>query len=190
MKKFALTVALFLLAAPLGAQEEHAQRDPLSVEFGLMFWTLVVFGLLLAILWKFAWPQILGAVEAREQALAAQIAEAARNREESAKLLAEHQKLVADARADAHRVMTEARGAADKERAYLLEQAKQEQDAMLQRARRELQAERDRAIVELRREAVDLSLAAASKVVGERLGSETDRRIVIDYLKTLEGQSN
>lgn len=190
MKTFALTVALFLLASPLAGQEEHAQRDPLSVEFGLMFWTLVVFGLLLAILWKFAWPQILGAVEAREQALAAQIAEAARNREESAKLLAEHQKLVADARADAHRVMTEARGAADKERAYLLEQAKQEQDAMLERARRELQAERDRAIVELRREAVDLSLAAASKVVGERLGSETDRRIVIDYLKTLEGQSN
>lgn len=190
MKKLTLAFALFLLAAPLAAQEEHAARDPLSIEFGLMFWTLVVFGLLLAILWKFAWPQILGAVEAREAALEAQIAEAARNREESAKLLAEHQKLVADARAQAHQVMTEARTAADKERAYLLEQAKHEQDAMLERARRELQAERDRAIVDLRREAVDLSLAAASKVVGARLGDEADRRIVLDYLKTLDGQQN
>lgn len=191
MKRLTHLLPLLLLAAPLAAQEEHAApRDPLSVEYGLMFWTLVVFALLLAILWKFAWPQILGAVEAREAALEAQIAEAARNREESAKLLEEHKRLVADARAQAHQVMTEARTAADKERAYLLEQAKQEQDAMLERARRELQAERDRAIVELRREAVDLSLAAASKVVGERLGSDTDRRLVLDYLKTLEGQRN
>ena len=188
MKKFALTVALMLAATPLVAQEEHVAPGPLTVEFGLMFWTLVVFALLLAVLYKFAWPQILGAVEAREAALEAQIAEAARNREESARLLAEHQKLVADARSQAHQVMTEARTAADKERAYLLEQAKAEQGEMLERARRELQAERDRAIVDLRREAVDLSLAAASKVVGERLGGESDRRIVLEYLKTLEGQ--
>ncbi len=185
-----LVAALLLLAGPLAAQEEHAPRDPLSVEFGLMFWTLVVFALLVAILWKFAWPQILGAVEAREQALEAQIADAARSREEAARLLEEHRKLVADARAQAHQTLQDARAAADKERAYLLEQAKAEQDAMLDRARRELQAERDRAIVELRREAVDLSLAAASKVVGERLSADADRRIVLDYLKTLEGQQN
>jgi F-type H+-transporting ATPase subunit b len=190
MMKLALPLALTLLAGPLAAQEEHAPRDPLSVEYGLMFWTIVVFLLLVAILWKFAWPQILGAVEAREQALEAQIAEAARSREEAAKLLEEHRRLVADARTQAHQTLQEARAAAEKERAFLLEQAKQEQDAMLERARRELQAERDRAVADLRREAVDLSLAAASKVVGERLSTDADRRLVLDYLRTLEGQRN
>ena len=46
--------------------------------------------------------------------------------------------------------------------------------------------ERDRAVEELRREAVDLSLAAASKLLGQRLDSETDRKIVQEYLASLD----
>jgi F-type H+-transporting ATPase subunit b len=166
-------------------QEEHAS-GPLTVEGGLMFWTVVVFLLLLAILKKFAWPAILGAVEAREKALEEQLAEAERNRAESAALLAEHKKLLGDARTQASAVLAEARTAADKERTVALEKTKQEQIELLARARREITAERDRAIADLRREAVDLSLAAASKLIGERLGSETDRKLVTDYLATLD----
>ena len=62
---------------------------------------------------------------------------------------------------------------------------KAEQDELLARARREIAAERDRAISELRSEAVDLSLAAASKLVGERLDSEADRKLVTSYLGSL-----
>ena len=151
-----------------------------------MFWTVVVFLLLLAILKKFAWPAVLGAVEAREKALEEQLAEAERNRAEAAKLLAEHKKLVGDARAQASAILAEARTAADKERAVALEKTKEEQAELLERARREIGAERDRAITDLRRETVDISLAAASKLIGERLGSETDRKLVTDYLATLE----
>ena len=67
-----------------------------------------------------------------------------------------------------------------------MEKTKQEQEELLARARREIAAERDRAIAELRREAVDLSLAAASKLIGKRLDSETDRKLVLDYLATLD----
>jgi F-type H+-transporting ATPase subunit b len=69
-----------------------------------------------------------------------------------------------------------------------LEKTRQEQEELLARARRDIQGERDRAIVELRREAVDLSLAAASKLIGERLDSPTDRKLVLDYLASLESQ--
>jgi F-type H+-transporting ATPase subunit b len=80
----------------------------------------------------------------------------------------------------------EARQLAEKERAVAMEKTKQEQEETLARARREIAAERDRAIAELRREAVDLSLAAASKLVEKRLDSETDRKLVLDYLATLD----
>ena len=56
-------------------------------------------------------------MEAREQALERQLAEAARDREQAAALLAEHQKLIADAQSKAHGMIVEARGIADKERA-------------------------------------------------------------------------
>jgi len=62
-----------LNAVTLAVQEEHAS-GPLTVEGGLMLWTVLVFVLLLLILKKFAWPAILGAVEAREQALERQLA--------------------------------------------------------------------------------------------------------------------
>jgi F-type H+-transporting ATPase subunit b len=163
-------------------QEQHAARGPLTVEFGLMFWTIIVFIALLLILRKFAWPALLGAVEARERALEEQLAEAERNRAEAAALLAEHQKLVAEGRASAHALLAEARTAAEKERALAMEKTRQEQEELLERARRDIAAERDRAVNELRREAVDLSLAAASKLIGQRLDSDSDRRLVQEYL--------
>src|ERR687898_1248827 len=167
-------------------QQEHAARGPLDVEPGLMIWTVLVFIILLAILRKFAWPALLGAVEARERALEEQLAEAERNRAEAARLLAEHEKLIAEGRASAHALLAEARAAAEKERALAMEKTRQEQEELLERARRDIAAERDRAVADLRREAVDLSLAAASKLMGERLGSESDRKLVTDYLGTLE----
>jgi len=180
-------LTLLLGVAPAMAQEEHG-GGPLSPEPGLMIWTVFIFLLLMVVLKKFAWPAILGAVEAREQALEAQIAEAERNRAESAALLVEHKKLVAEAKAQAHGVIVEARAVAEKERAVALERTKQEQEELLARARREIQAERDRAVADLRSEAVDLSLAAASKLIGTRLDSAADRKLVLDYLATLDGQ--
>jgi F-type H+-transporting ATPase subunit b len=175
-----------LSLAPILAQQDHAARGPLTVEFGLMFWTLVVFVALLAILKKFAWPALIGAVEAREKALEEQLAEAERNRAEAAKLLAQHEKLIAEGRAQAHTLLVEARSIAEKERALAMEKTRQEQEELLERARRDIAAERDRAVTELRREAVDLSLAAASKLIQTRLDSDTDRKLVQEYLAGLD----
>jgi F-type H+-transporting ATPase subunit b len=166
-------------------QEPHSAPGPLTVEWGLMFWTIVVFLLLLAVLWRYAYPALLGAVEARERALQEQLDEAERNRAESVALLAEHKKLLADARTQAHGLLVEARTSAEKERALAMEKTTQEQQQLLERARREIGSERDRAIAELRAEAVELSLAAASKLIGERLDSDTDRKLVQQYLAGL-----
>ncbi len=168
------------------AAETGGPVSPFEVNFGLFFWTWVVFGLLFLLLKKFAWPAILRTTEERERAIAAQLAESERNRAESARLLEEHKKLLAEARTSAHQLLVDARTAAERERAHALEKTKQEQEELLDRARREIAAERDRAVAELRREAVDLSLAAAGKLIGERLDSTTDRKLIESYLATLE----
>ncbi len=74
-----------------------------------------------------------------------------------------------------------------KERELLLAKARTEQQELLERARAEIVAERERAVRELRREAVELSLAAASKLIQARLDSEEDRRLVEQYLTTMTG---
>ena len=168
------------------AAETGGPASPFEVNFGLFFWTWVVFALLFVLLKKFAWPAILRTTEERERAIAAQLAEAERNRAESAKLLEEQKKLLAEARTSAHQLLADARGAAERERSVALEKTKQEQEELLERARREIVNERDRAVEELRREAVDISLAAAGKLIGERFSSDADRRLIESYLATLE----
>ena len=107
-------------------------------------------------------------------------------RAEARQLVEQNQKALAEARGQAQSLLNEARTQSEQERALALQKTKTEQDELLARARREIATERDRAIADLRKEAVELSLAAASKLVGERLDSEADRKLVTSYLASLE----
>ncbi len=99
----------------------------------------------------------------------------------------EHGRLLANAKNESQLLINEAKTVAQREREQLLAKAREEQERVLERAKREIDAERERAILELRREAVDLSLAAASKLVQQRLDTDADRRIVQEYLHSLGG---
>jgi len=177
-----------LLALIQEAEAHAGPASPFEVNFGLFFWTWVVFFGLMYLLKKFAWPPLLKATVEREQRIQALLEEAEQRNKEAAALLAEHEKLLADTKAKAHSIVAEARAVAEKERALAMEKTRQEQEELLERARRDIIAERGRAVVELRREAVDLSLAAASKLISERLTSETDRKIVEQYLASVDAK--
>ena len=183
----ALGILLLLQEAAEGAHAaEPGFASPFEVNFGLIFWTWIIFLILLWVLWKFAWPGILKATEEREQKIRAQLAEAERLNAEAKAAIAQGQKLQLDARTQAQALLAEARAAVEKEKNSLVDKVRQEQEALLERTRREIAAERDKALLELRREAVDLSLGAAAKLIGARLDAETDRKIVLDYLAKVE----
>ncbi len=182
-----LSVLSFAAAAPavLAAQEQASRPNPLEVNTGLMFWTLVIFGLLMIVLGKFAFPKLLGAVEARERALQEAIDAANRDRDEAAKLLEEQQKKLEAMRGEAQRYIAEGRQAGENVRTGLIEQAHKEQQDILERARREIGAERDKAIEELRRQAVDLAVKGASKILERNLDDATNRELVEQFLATV-----
>ena len=173
-------VPMMLIAAQGGP------ADPFEVNFGLFFWTWLVFITLFLLLKKYAWPAIVKATEAREQAIEHQLQEAETLNADAKANLAEQQKLLGEARSRAQALVAEAKNVADRERAAAVEKTKQEQAAMLDRAKRDIVAEREKALRALRAEAVDLSLAVASKLVEQRLDSEEDRRLVEGYLASLE----
>ena len=160
----------------------------MSIQINLMFWTLVIFLVLFWILRKYAFPAILSSVEAREKALEEAIDSAKRDREEAARLLAEHRTQIEGARDDAQKLIAEARAVAEKMRGDLLEKTRQDQQEMIERARREIQVERDKAIAQLRREAVELAIAGASKVIEQNLDSADNRKLVETFLSSLETQ--
>jgi F-type H+-transporting ATPase subunit b len=171
------------------AAHEASGGGPFSINPGLIIWTLVVFGLLLALLWRFAWPSILKSVEERERRIQRQLEDAERANAEAQRLLEEHRKTIAAARGEAQDMIAKAKAVAEKERAALLAKAREEYEAVLVRARKDIDAEKEKALVELRREAVDLAIAAASKVIEANLDTDANRRLVADYLASLEKES-
>lgn len=186
MRTLSLSFALLLgNAAAAFAQEGEAPAGLMDIKFNLMFWTLVIFVILYVLLSKFAFGPITAAVEAREKALEEAIEGAKRDREAAAALLREHQAAIDAARGEAQKLIGEGRSVAEKVRADMIEETRKEQQDMLERARREIETEKSRAIAELRREAVDLALAGATKVIEQNLQSDSNRRLVESYLSQI-----
>jgi F-type H+-transporting ATPase subunit b len=186
MRSFRLSLVLLALAAPLQAQEHGSESFSLmSINTGLMAWTLVIFAILFFILRRYAFPAIIGAVQAREQALEDAIAAAKRDREEAATLLAEHRKALDASRGEGQKLIADARAAAERVRAEMIEAAQKEQASMIARARAEIENEKARAIADLRREAVDLAIAGASKVIDRNLDQAANRQLVESFLASV-----
>jgi F-type H+-transporting ATPase subunit b len=182
---FALTFASAHSAAAQDAAEHAADTNLLSLHGGLMFWTLVIFIILLFVLSKFAFKPITAAVVAREAALQKAIDDAKRDRDEAARVLAEHRAALDAARGDAQRLIVEGREAGERVRAEITAQARAEQQEMMERVRREIASEKERAIAELRREAVDLAIRGAGKVIEKNLDDAANRRLVEEFLATV-----
>ena len=183
--------ALALLAAapaPLLAAQESGGGGLFSVEPGLAVWTIVVFLLVLGILKKFAWGPILGALDAREQGIRNSIDEARNMRAESEKLLEEHRKQLEEARREAQEIVAEGRSNAERLGREIQDKARQEGERIVERARAEIERERDAALAQIREESVELALAAASRLLRERLDEERDRTLVKGFLSELEAQ--
>lgn len=176
---------LLLLIQDAGHAAEGGLPAPFSPTPGLFIWTFVVFIALLVLLAKTVYPLILKATIEREQQITSQIAEAARLRDEAKAGLEEQRQLLAGARGEAQAILADARQAAERDRAAALEKTRAEQEEILARARRDLAAERDRLAAELRRETVDLAIAAAGRVVEQRLDAAADRQLVEQYLAEL-----
>lgn len=181
----ALTLVAVTAMPAFASEAEAPKGGLLSPAGGLMFWTLVVFGVLFFVLSKFAFKPILAAVEEREQSLRDAMEQAKADRELAATLLAEQKAALEAARNDAQKIIVDGRATAEKMRADLLEHTRVQQADMLERAKRDIDAEKHNAIAELRREAVDLAIAGAGKVIEKNLDDASNRALVDKYLSAI-----
>jgi F-type H+-transporting ATPase subunit b len=151
----------------------------------LIFWEVVSFAVLLFVLYKFAFPGILSALEAREKKIKDSLDQAERHRAEAESRLKEYEAKLSAASKDAEGILTSA-----KERAQrLLEENEQRLTAEAERikgdATREIDQERRKAIQEIRTQTTDLALMVAEKVVQRSLTDADHRKLADDALAAL-----
>lgn len=188
-----LPAVLLLAPVALSAQEHGADEGGgglFSINLGLSIWTVVIFLSVLIILWRFAFGPILEAVNAREEGIKQALEEARNRQTEAERLLEEHKAQLAEARRQAQEILAEGRDSAGRLQKEMEGKAREEGEAILARAKAEIEREKDAAVDLLRRESVDLALAAASKLLHEKLDGEQDRKLVMDFVDGLSNKSS
>ena len=82
--------------APFMLLAASGEPNPLDLKSDLALWTAVVFLVLLAVLWKFAWKPLAKGLDNREKLIADQISEAEQTNQQARQLLADYQQKLAD----------------------------------------------------------------------------------------------
>ncbi len=159
-----------------------------QVDPGLFIWTIVTFLVLLALLAKFAWRPLLEALESRQSAIRKSLDDAQQAKQELERVNQESAQIVNRARADAEAIITQSRSDGDRLREEIRQKARAEADHIVNNAERQIQLETSRALEQIRREAVDLSVMIASKILQRNLTREDNERLIDEALRQVESR--
>jgi len=157
------------------------QPDP-----GLYIWTIATFLVLVALLAKFAWRPLLAALERRQDVIRKSLDDAQQAKQELERLHVESQRILAIARTEAEQILSDTRSDANRFREELKQKAQVEASGIVKNAERQIQMETARAIQQIRAEAVDLSVAIASKLLERNVSKEDNERLIEDTFKQIE----
>ena len=160
------------------------QPDP-----GLYIWAIVVFLILLALLAKFAWGPLLDALQKREDAIRSSLDDARKAKEEMAKLQTESARILAEARTEAANIISSTRSDAARFADEMKQKARADADALVKSAQREIDTQTNRAIETIRREAIDLSVAVASKILRRDISTADNDRLVDDTIREMQAKA-
>src|SRR5919109_189084 len=168
------------------AAEDSGGSFLVSPNVGLMIWTLLVFGLSMWLLGKFAFPRIAEALDRRQKAIEDSIDAAERTRREADEILTEYRERLAEARGQADEIVARARRTGEAAGNEIIAEARAQRGGMMEQTRRGIQAETRRAIQEIRAEVADLTVLATEKVTRKALTDADQRRLVDEALSELD----
>jgi len=139
---------------------------------------LITFLVMLAILARWVYPEVVRLAEARQRAVAEQLREAERAKADAETRLKEAQAQLDDARKTAQDLIDAANRSGQQARQDLRQKAEEEARRIAESARKEIDAEREKAIQSVRAEVASLVVDATEKVIGERLDDAKHRRLI------------
>jgi F-type H+-transporting ATPase subunit b len=159
------------------------QPDP-----GLYIWTILTFLVLLGLLAKFAWRPLLAALDARQESIRQSLDDARAAKQELERLNVESQRILAQARTEADAILSATRSDANRFRDELKQKAQAEAAGIVQNAERQIEQETARALQQIRTEAVDISVAIASKLLQRNVSRADNERLIEETFQQIEAQ--
>ncbi|MBQ6911280.1 MAG: F0F1 ATP synthase subunit B [Bacteroidales bacterium] len=151
-------------------------------DFGLLFWMVVIFGLVFFLLAKFGFPVITDMVDKRSAKIAQSLKDADEIQARMASWKVEQKQMLEEARREQAAILREAAETKSKIVADAKAQARAEAEKILSEAKVQIEAEKESALRDVRREVALLSVQVAEKVLRHELSDEGNQRAFIDEL--------
>ena len=159
-------------------------------DFGLLFWMVVIFGLVFFLLAKFGFPIITDMVDKRSAKIAQSLKDADEIEARMADWKLEQAQMMDQARREQTAILKEASETRAKILAEAREQAHAEAQKILSEAKLQIEAEKESALRDVRKEIAILSVQVAEKVLRSELSDEGSQRVFIDKLVDEAGQAD
>lgn len=150
--------------------------------FGLFFWQIILFGLLLFLLKKFAWKPILDALNDREEGIQNALDEADRARQEMAELKSSNDQILKEARAERDALLKDARKIKDQMITEAKDEATLQANKIIEQAKTTINQEKISAIDELKNKVAEWSVEIAEKVIKEELSDKNKQVKLIEKM--------
>ena len=154
----------------------------ITPDFGLLFWMVVIFGIVFFLLAKFGFPVITKAVQTRSDHIADSLKAADEAQARLAGLAEEQAKMIEETRLEQSRILKEASESRERIIAQAKEEAAAEAAKLLDHAKVEIAAERESAIRDIRRQVAMISVEVAEKIVRKDLEGEAGQQGLIDRM--------
>lgn len=181
---FAVVAAL--VAAPAAFAAEGGEPGGVFAgDVGNALWTLVIFGVVVFVLGRFAWGPILSGLQAREKFIRDSLEEARRDRQEAETRLKEYTDRLNTARSEATAIVEESRNDAEAVKRRIESEAQAEAQRIVERARREIALAKEGAVKELYTVTAKLTAEIAGRILEREIQSADHERLVRDAIERL-----
>lgn len=149
--------------------------------------SIIAFGILYILLQKYAFGPLFSVMEKRREIVTSQLQEAAENKSQSEKLLAEQREALEQARKEAAEIIERARLAAARQAEEIVEAAQAESARLKQDAALEIENEKNKAISAVRSQVSAMSVLIASKIIEKQIDEASQSELIDQYLKEVGG---
>ena len=173
-----------VLATPVVALAEESAVGPdiLIPKMAEFIPALIAFLVILAVLAKLVWPPVLEMMEKRQQKIQEDLDAAQRSKIQAAEEAKSYEAKILEAHHEADAIVAKAKKEAEEVRSAVLAKAQREAADIIAKAHGAVDSERHKAMIELSSSVVDLSVEIASKIIGNDLSVEEQRRLAEKYL--------
>ena len=159
-----------------------ADFNVIKPDFGLLFWTSVIFLLFFFLMWKFAFGPIGDALAKREDDIRDALDEAKKARNEMEQMNSENERLMAEARTERAAMLKEAKETRDRLVTEAKDEAKKEANKIVTSAKQEIEAQKQAAMVELKNQVGTMAIDIAEKVLRQNLQGDAAQQKLVNGL--------